>query len=106
MHDVRPTWLTEPCPHWCVAEHRQDDHPDDRVHRGESTTLAGFLAHGAVPTEFEEEPAHLVIQVMRPVGGSTTWVEVRETEGARHRLTVTLATARDLGRLLTRIAPR
>lgn len=102
MHDERPTWLTELCPPWCVAEHRQHDHPDDRVHRGESTTLAGFLARGAVPTEFEEEPAHLGVQVLRPVGGSTTWVEVREAEGARHRLTVTLATARDLGRLLAR----
>lgn len=102
MHDERPTWLTEACPPWCVAEHRQHDHPDDRVHRGESTTLAGFLARGAVPTEFEEEPAHLGVQVLRPVGGATTWVEVREAEGARHRLTVTLATARDLGRLLAR----
>ena len=82
MHDERPTWLIEPCPPWCAAEHRQGDHPDDRVHRGASTTLAGFLAHGAVPTEFEEEPAHLVVHVMRPVGGTTTWVEVRETEGA------------------------
>lgn len=97
MHEERPTWLREPCPPWCTGEHWEGDHPDDRVHRSGLTTLAGFLARGAVPTEFEEEPAHLVVQVLRPVGGATTWVQVREAEGAHHRLTLTSATARALG---------
>ncbi|GAB3889873.1 DUF6907 domain-containing protein [Kibdelosporangium lantanae] len=27
-----PSWLTEPCPQWCVATHREEDMVDDRLH--------------------------------------------------------------------------
>jgi len=33
----RPSWLTEPCPEWCVAKatHREEDLIDDRQHTRE-----------------------------------------------------------------------
>jgi len=29
----RPSWQVTECPAWCVVEHQEDDHPDDRTHR-------------------------------------------------------------------------
>lgn len=32
----RPTWQHSDCPAWCVQEHQETDHPDDRSHVSEA----------------------------------------------------------------------
>lgn len=32
LPDVRPFWMTVPCPAWCVSGHSDDDAVDDRLH--------------------------------------------------------------------------
>lgn len=32
MSARRRSWLTEPCPAWCSADHEGQDHPADRYH--------------------------------------------------------------------------
>lgn len=33
MPRKRLSWLIEPCPAWCRADHHDQDHPDDRFHQ-------------------------------------------------------------------------
>ncbi len=37
----RPYWLQRPCPRWCedTSQHREGDHPDDRIHFSLSHTI-------------------------------------------------------------------
>ncbi|MEO3853694.1 hypothetical protein [Acrocarpospora sp. B8E8] len=35
----RPDWLTGPCPDWCAVEHTPSDHPDDREHRNDASSV-------------------------------------------------------------------
>jgi hypothetical protein len=36
---LRPYWLSQPCPPWCAAEHRDYDQDSDRDHRGDQARV-------------------------------------------------------------------
>lgn len=38
-----PSWLSEPCPPWCVADHKETDHPADRVHDSAAVEVPGVI---------------------------------------------------------------
>ena len=37
--ESRPSWQVDACPSWCRGDHREHDHPDDRVHRSDSVLV-------------------------------------------------------------------
>ncbi|MCX9191961.1 hypothetical protein C3Y87_11140 [Carbonactinospora thermoautotrophica] len=49
--DVRPSWLVEPCPAWCLGGHEEGDHPADRRHWSEELRVPLSLA---APVEIDE----------------------------------------------------
>ncbi|HEY1135693.1 MAG TPA: hypothetical protein VGE77_14050 [Nocardioides sp.] len=88
MRDGRPTWLTEPCPAWCRNEHHEDDHPEDRVHRGDVAVVPAVVARWALPTQFHGELTELLVHRVQPVSRFSGWLVVQEAEGQEHRLVV------------------
>lgn len=76
-----PTWLTEPCPSWCVRDHREDDHPDDRYHQSEPTIVPAIAGDGdAVPATDSLMAVDLSVRVGRHLDDELTWVAI-ETMG-------------------------
>lgn len=79
MQQSRPSWQADPCPSWCTGDHAEQDHPDDRVHRGRALTVpvvarrtwfeGGGIRRSAEATEFE-------VAVSRVDGESETWLYV------------------------------
>jgi len=50
-----PSWLTEPCPQWCVATHREEDMVDDRLH---FATWQRFIALPSADPVMVGDPPH------------------------------------------------
>ena len=99
----QPSWLHEPCPAWCTREHREDDHPEDRVHQDDGVVIAAVLGD-AHPTTLavSGRPTELVVQRYRPIPRRTpTWLRIEEPEGgSRTPLLLTDETAVRLRRAL------
>lgn len=77
----RASWLTEECPEWCLREHKEDDHPDDRVHRGRASLIAARLRRSALL--HDDDPGvgtQLLVRRMRAVGARETWTQITEPE--------------------------
>lgn len=77
---VRPGWQREPCPPWCVVEHAEDDHPDDRRHVSAGIevpvmALVGVL-EGADGHRDRVEARRLVVCAQRRDGEPDTWLYV------------------------------
>lgn len=91
-HPLSPTWLTEPCPPWCVREHREDDHPEDRKHESDATLFPAVVATFD-PKEERSRPCEFVVTLSRRVGAAETWLFIGEAEGGEHRILTTPASA-------------
>jgi hypothetical protein len=104
MESSRPTWLDEPCPPWCLREHDEDDHPEDREHRGAAIDVA-VVATGedAVPVTDALSHLDLVVQLHRRVGGPEEWVSIEPAEARQPRLALTRGSARALVAALRRV---
>jgi hypothetical protein len=86
----RPSWQVDPCPSWCVGEHLESDHPDDRQHRSASFSVAVIarrtelgpdrLVRSAEPTEFE-------VGLSRTDGEQDTWLYIGEGPGMSIEIT-------------------
>lgn len=79
-HPHPPTWLTEPCPAWCVVLHADDDHPADRSHQSASlavpvTQLRGIGEHPPPPGD-AVDTLDLAVVLHRRVGAAQTWLYV------------------------------
>lgn len=101
----RARWQEDDCPAWCTREHRDDDHPEDRRHLGESRAVPVIAQH----RELREsglvevvEAIELEIGLSRRDGETTTWVYLGD--GRRQHLELSMESARwvwrELGRLL------
>lgn len=91
----QPSWMAEACPSWCVRDHAEDDHPDDRRHQGGGIAVPAVVAGEPVPGA-SGEPLVLVVQLDQPVGTRTAWVRVEASEGAGPRLAVRASDAVEL----------
>ena len=103
----RPSWLTEPCPSWCANEHREEDHLEDRVHKSAGLITPAVVRRSPVLADVEPgEATEILVQTLRLVGATETWVLVCEPENAhsmmmlRHEAATGLA---DALRALTRV---
>ena len=75
----RPSWQVDPCPPWCAVDHGERDHPDDRVHRSATETVAVVARR----TGFEgarirrtAEATELDVALSRVDGDGQTWLYV------------------------------
>lgn len=41
---TRPSWQQRPCPDWCTRLHREDDHPEDRIHQDDGIVIPATIA--------------------------------------------------------------
>lgn len=89
-----PSWLAEHCPPWCVREHQEDDHVEDRYHQDEPGLypVIGGRAD-TVPITSSLAALELVVRRGRHVGESVTWIAVEAVDGAGPRLLLTLESA-------------
>lgn len=93
MNDTRPSWLTEECPPWCVGEHTEADHPDDRVHQGHISTIPVVMREQSLGGEglaSTERATEFDIVRFRPVSAATEWLFVGDDE---HRLQLSVESA-------------
>jgi len=83
MKALRPSWLNEDCPTWCVREHREQDRPDDRYHFSEASTVPVIaFAELSVDVAASMHGLDLVVWVGRYLGETLEWVVI---EPARER---------------------
>lgn len=92
-----PTWLAERCPDWCVRDHAEDDHPDDRYHQSEGSLVPGVVAtRFAIPLTAALERLDLITWIGRYAGEREDWLVIEPTVQREPRLMITLETARGL----------
>jgi hypothetical protein len=75
----QPTWLNETCPAWCIAEHGEHDHPDDREHESRRIEAPGVILTRTVTNGqivHRVEAVHLDAIRHRHVGDDQDWVYV------------------------------
>lgn len=103
MESSRPSWLNESCPPWCLREHGEDDHPEDREHRGDAVVI-GVVASGADEVAVGDllRPTELVVQLHRRVGVAVEWVSIEPAQARQPRLALTRGSARALADALRR----
>lgn len=103
---ARASWLGGPCPPWCVREHAETDHPEDRYHQSEPTILAAVAGSGdTVPVDDSLQPLTLVVRVGQYTDGAP-WLLVEHAEGRHPRIVLTPESARALAAALLEQAQR
>jgi hypothetical protein len=94
-----PTWLTEACPSWCVREHCEQDHPDDRYHQSETSFVPVVTAvRDTVPITASMRGIDLTIWMGQYVGESLVWVVIEPDEVRTPRLVLSAESAISLSR--------
>jgi hypothetical protein len=93
---VTNTWLTTACPKWCVANHRENDLPDDRLHF--SAWLSPIPLNHAPPVG--EHRRVLLVYVEQHVDEDGPRVILTEEHGGQQELRLSSEEACDLGSAL------
>ncbi|HWJ08411.1 MAG TPA: hypothetical protein VNS46_03490 [Nocardioides sp.] len=94
-----PSWAGGPCPPWCVREHGEDDHPEDRYHQSEPSILSVVAGTGdTVPVTASLRSLTLAVRTGRYAGEELAWLVVEALEGPQPRLLLTADAARALAR--------
>lgn len=100
-HSPRPSWLTAPCPAWCVRQHAEDDHPEDRYHQSEPAIVPAVVGTGdAVPVTTTLRAETLVVRTGQYADDARVWLTVEPLEGRRPHVVLTPGSARSLVRAL------
>lgn len=106
----RPDWLTEACPDWCIGEHEEHDHLEDRWHVSREARVPGLrlVERGGTAINDVDEPreiaglsiasASLHVVLTARVGVPVTWVYIGD--GSRHGLTISRETVVVLAEVL------
>ncbi|MDQ1129846.1 hypothetical protein [Microbacterium sp. SORGH_AS_0888] len=78
MSEGRPIWQRDDCPPWCDGEHRDDDHPDDRIHAAAGVGVPVTLRDPDSGEAFEDQ---LEIALWRRDGDRRTWLHLGASRG-------------------------
>lgn len=91
--DPRRSWQREDCPGWCVVDHAEADHPDDRKHMSRQIAAPVLaMAEQADPTLPGRDswyPDEVVVCLQRRDGGGQTGVYIGD--GAEQRIEIDVA---------------
>lgn len=97
-----PTWLTEQCPNWCVRDHREEDHPEDRFHQSEAAVVPVVAGDGGArdrPIVADSlNSTELTVRIGRHIGEAFTWLDMSPTEGRSPAMVLSRDSARSLAR--------
>ncbi len=99
------SWQRSPCPEWCVIDHAEEDHPDDRAHRDAGREIPVRLRvsdfSGSQATEHLREE-RLVLGRWQRDGESRTWYFLGNDHGVALELSEDSArrVAEELARVL------
>lgn len=72
----QPSWMVAPCPSWCIREHREEDHVDDRRHQGRALEVPVVMAGSMLG---------LVVQLDQRVGAHEVLLKIEADEGSQPR---------------------
>lgn len=99
-----PSWLNEECPAWCIGDHHEDDHPDDRIHDSDGQTVSVALHPSQRLTRAGDdgEASELIIVTSRRAGDQAEWTYIGEADRARQYLNLSRDSARRLASALAR----
>lgn len=84
---------SEPCPPWCIREHHDDDHPDDRYHDSAATRVPVIFAerdHQAGPGRWAHVRGEISIITSRYVGSADVVVFIGREEQPDRQLNLTV----------------
>ncbi|MFZ2964135.1 MAG: hypothetical protein WA006_05560 [Rhodoglobus sp.] len=76
MGRERQSWQIDDCPPWCAGGHREDDPPEDRVHRSAGTAVpvvARAVSYDDGSRQVAIESVELDIGISRADGSRETW---------------------------------
>ncbi|WP_244931802.1 hypothetical protein [Nocardioides sp. W7] len=92
--DPTPSWLVEPCPPWCVREHREDDHPEDRYHQSQASHLPVVAGStDTIPMTDSLEAVDVVVRRGRHLGEVVEWLAIESDDLRSLRLLLTVESA-------------
>lgn len=77
------------CPPWCIREHHDSDHPEDRVHQAQPIFVPAITRATLLP---DHPPQITELMVMAATDGTEPWIVINEDEGPL-KIAVDLATA-------------
>ncbi|MFT4210245.1 MAG: hypothetical protein QM626_00095 [Microbacterium sp.] len=97
---MSPTWQRTPCPPWCAGGHREDDHPEDRVHRSAGLTVPVVSRRvlSVDPMRYQVVAQEFEVGLSRPDDSATTWLYLGAGPG--ECVEVSLGSCADLVRAL------
>lgn len=96
-------WQDSPCPSWCVREHNDDDHPDDRYHDSAVTEFGATVASRLPeqgPGQWQLDDADISIVTSVHACGSTAITFIGRGDDVTQSLTLTPESAEQLARSL------
>lgn len=110
-----PSWLDHPCPPWCVREHADDDHLEDRRHQSVEELLSVVRGdypgpeggdHDLAPRPQQEWLVVAHAAAGRQAQPPVVWVHLGQEEGREVALDLTRDSARRLRDALSRCLDR
>lgn len=90
---TRESWRSEACPSWCVKDHHDDDHPDDRFHDSAATRVPVIFAerdHEAGPGRWAHVPGEISIITSQHVESSEVVVFIGREDHVDQRLNLSV----------------
>jgi hypothetical protein len=89
MTNRRPSWQLDDCPAWCEIDHREEDHPDDRVHRTEAPSVPVIARSRRFDDglRYEVGAMDFEVGVSRRDGEVETWIYVGGETGQQIEVT-------------------
>jgi hypothetical protein len=77
-----PSWQTEPCPSWCTRLHREDDHPEDRLHQDDGVVFPAVVGRlDGTEMRLTPELTEMLVRRSRAFAHSApTWLTIGELE--------------------------
>lgn len=102
MPGPQPSWQREPCPRWCVREHRESDLPLDRYHQGTPWAIpVAMSTDPAEPRTTTFATVEVSVHAGRYVGELVDWVAIEPLGPEPQRLVLTAESAQRLARQIT-----
>lgn len=103
-----PSWLTEPCPPWCECDHHGQDHPVDRLHASDASSVPVIERARVVDACTGEvvpvlQASEATIMAVQAVGYGDVWISL-STE--THQLEVSLESLQRLRRPVAELLER